>query len=51
MVRVPDTAELSRLEALPILAKKVVGQGDVDIAGLIDRLEAVSKGVERLRFL
>ena len=37
-VRVPDSAELMRLEALPILAKKVVGQGDVNIAGLIDRL-------------
>ncbi|KDM65249.1 AAA family ATPase [Acidiphilium sp. JA12-A1] len=36
--RVPDSAELTRLEVLPILAKKVVGQGDVDIAGLIDRL-------------
>lgn len=36
--RVPDSAELTRLEALPIFAKKVVGQGDVDIAGLIDRL-------------
>lgn len=36
--RVPDSAELTRLEALPILVKKVVGQGDVDIAGLIDRL-------------
>lgn len=34
----PDSAELTRLEALPILAKKVVGQGDVDIAGLINRL-------------
>lgn len=37
-VRVPDTAELTRLQALPILAKKVVGQGDVNISGLIDRL-------------
>ncbi|WP_411341321.1 AAA family ATPase [Sphingopyxis sp. J-6] len=37
-VRVPDSAELIRLEASPILEKKVVGQGDVDIAGLIDRL-------------
>lgn len=37
-IRVPDSAELTRMEALPILAKKVVGQGDVDIAGLIDRL-------------
>lgn len=37
-IRVPESAELRRLEALPILAKKVVGQGDVDIAGLIDRL-------------
>lgn len=37
-VRVPDNAELTRLEASPILAKKVVGQGDVDISGLIDRL-------------
>ncbi len=37
-VRMPDIAELTRLEAQPILAKKVVGQGDVDIAGLIDRL-------------
>lgn len=37
-VRVPDSAELTRLEVLPILVKKVVGQGDVDIAGLIDRL-------------
>lgn len=37
-IRLPDSAELTRLEALPILAKKVVGQGDVDIAGLIDRL-------------
>ncbi len=37
-VHLPDSAELSRLEALPILSKKVVGQGDVDIAGLIDRL-------------
>lgn len=38
IVRIPDSVELTRLEALPILAKKVVGQGDVDIAGLIDRL-------------
>lgn len=37
-VRVPDSADLTRLEALPILVKKVVGQGDVDIGGLIDRL-------------
>lgn len=37
-VRVPDSTELTRLEALPILAKKVVGQGDVNITALIDRL-------------
>lgn len=37
-VRVPDSADLTRLETLPILTKKVVGEGDVDIAGLVDRL-------------
>lgn len=37
-IRVPDSAELTRLEALPLLMKKVVGHGDVDIAGLINRL-------------
>lgn len=37
-VRVPDSTELTRLEASPILAKKVIGHGDVDIAGLIERL-------------
>lgn len=38
LVPVPDSAELTRLEALPILTKMVVGKGDVDIAGLINRL-------------
>lgn len=37
-ISVPDNSELTRLEAIPILKKRAVGQGDVDIAGLIDRL-------------
>lgn len=48
-IRVPDGVELTRLEALPILVKKVVGQGDVDIAGLIDRLgnsDWVKQGID-----
>lgn len=37
-IRVPDSGELTRLEASPILVKKIIGQGDVDVGALIDRL-------------
>lgn len=33
-----DTTELASLESAPILVKKVIGKGDVDIAALIDQL-------------
>lgn len=49
VIPVPDSTELTRLEALPILAKKVVGQGDVDIGGLIDRVgnsDWVKQGID-----
>jgi len=37
-ISVPDSTDLIRLEDSTILTKKIIGQGDIDITAIIDRL-------------